>query len=84
MCDDGRLGYHYVNSIERFLRPMTRRDGQLAAKPWPEIIGSVRTDGQVFLDLMERRGLAHAPTLRKELATEVRFFSSLAAEGVRK
>jgi NADH-quinone oxidoreductase subunit G len=43
MCDDGRLGYHYVNSIERFLRPMTRRDGQLAAKPWPEIIGSVRT-----------------------------------------
>ena len=21
MCDDGRLGYHYVNSKERFLRP---------------------------------------------------------------
>lgn len=36
-----------------------------------------RTDGQVFLDLMERRGLAHAPTLRKELAAEVPYFAPL-------
>ena len=43
MCDDGRLGYHYVNSIERFLRPMKRRDGKLEAKPWPEIIDGIRT-----------------------------------------
>src|SRR5262249_12079916 len=35
--------------------------------------GECRTDGQVFLDLMERRGLAHAATLRKELAAEVRY-----------
>ncbi len=40
--------------------------------------GEVRTDGQVFLDLLERRGLAHAPTLRKELAAEVPYFSPLA------
>src|SRR5262245_22250818 len=39
--------------------------------------GEVRTDGQVFLDLMERRGLVHAPTLRRELAQEVRFFAAL-------
>jgi NADH-quinone oxidoreductase subunit G len=43
--------------------------------------GECRTDGQVFLDLMERRGLAHASTLRKELAADVRFFASLAADG---
>lgn len=46
--------------------------------------GECRTDGQVFIDLLERRGLAHAATLRKELAAEVRFFASLAVDGVRK
>lgn len=42
--------------------------------------GEVRTDGQVFLDLMERRGLVHAPTIRKELAKEVPYFAALAGE----
>lgn len=37
-----------------------------------------RSDGQVFLDLLERRGLVHAPTVRKELAGEVPFFAALA------
>ncbi|MBI1917566.1 MAG: molybdopterin-dependent oxidoreductase [Planctomycetes bacterium] len=41
--------------------------------------GETRSDGQVFLDLLERRGLAHAPTLRKELAQEVPFFAALAS-----
>jgi NADH-quinone oxidoreductase subunit G len=36
-----------------------------------------RTDGQVFLDLLERRGLLHAPTLRAELAREVPYFAPL-------
>jgi NADH-quinone oxidoreductase subunit G len=40
--------------------------------------GECRTDGQVFLDLMERRGLVHAASLRKELAAEVRYFAPLA------
>lgn len=43
----------------------------------PGIIG--KTDGQIFLDLMERKGLLHAEDLRKELAGEVPFFASLAA-----
>jgi NADH-quinone oxidoreductase subunit G len=42
MCDEGRLGYHYVNSIERYLRPMVRRNGQLAAVPWAEAVVGVR------------------------------------------
>ncbi len=41
--------------------------------------GECRSDGQVFLDLLQRRGLAHAPTLRKELASEVPFFAPLAS-----
>ena len=40
--------------------------------------GEGRTDGQIFLDLLERRGLVHAPTLRKELAAEVPWFAPLA------
>ncbi len=36
-----------------------------------------RTDGQIFLDLLERRGLLHAETLRAELAREVPFFAPL-------
>ena len=39
--------------------------------------GECRGDGQVFLDLMERRGLVHIPSLRKELAGEVPFFAAL-------
>jgi NADH-quinone oxidoreductase subunit G len=42
MCDDGRLGYHYVNSIERFLRPMTRRAGKLTPLAWTEIVPAIR------------------------------------------
>jgi NADH-quinone oxidoreductase subunit G len=40
----------------------------------------VRPDGQVFLDLMERRGLVHAPSLRAELAREIPYFAALAHE----
>ncbi len=39
--------------------------------------GLGRTDGQVFLDLMERRGLLHAETMRQELAAEVPYFAPL-------
>jgi NADH-quinone oxidoreductase subunit G len=38
-----------------------------------------RTDGQIFLDLLGRRGLWHAKTIRQELAAEVAFFASLAS-----
>ncbi len=40
----------------------------------------VWADGHVFLDLMERRGLVHAPSLRAELAREVPYFAPLAQE----
>jgi NADH-quinone oxidoreductase subunit G len=42
MCDEGRLGYHYVNSIERFLRPMVRHAGTLMPKPWTEVLPAIR------------------------------------------
>ncbi len=42
MCDDGRLGYHYINSIERFTRPMARRENKLVPLAWPEIVNEIR------------------------------------------
>jgi NADH-quinone oxidoreductase subunit G len=45
---------------------------------WAVRPGSIgRTDGQVFLDLLERRGLLHAETIRKELAAEIAYFKPL-------
>jgi NADH-quinone oxidoreductase subunit G len=38
-----------------------------------------RTDGQIYLDLMQRRGLVHAPSLRQELAAQVPYFAPLAS-----
>lgn len=47
-----------------------------AVRPLP----GTKTDGQLFLDLLQRRGLIHAPSLRRELAKEVPFFALLATE----
>jgi NADH-quinone oxidoreductase subunit G len=40
----------------------------------------LRSDGQIFLDLLGRRGLLQAATIRKELAGEVAFFAALTGE----
>ncbi len=40
--------------------------------------GECRVDGQIFLDLLERRGLIHAPTVRQELGQEIPYFAPLA------
>jgi NADH-quinone oxidoreductase subunit G len=39
-----------------------------------------RTEGQVYLDLLQRPGLIQPALIRKELAKEVPFFASLEAE----
>jgi len=44
MCDDGRLGYHYINSTHRLNRPQVRKDGKLTPLPWTEIISTLRRD----------------------------------------
>jgi NADH-quinone oxidoreductase subunit G len=42
MCDEGRLGYHYANSAERFLRPQVRRGNDLVPLPWAEALAAIR------------------------------------------
>ena len=38
MCDDGRLGYHYVNSDNRLQLPLKRVDGELATTQWADAL----------------------------------------------
>ena len=42
-----------------------------AVRPLPDL----KTEGQVFLELLQRPGLYHAATIRRELAGEVPFFA---------
>jgi NADH-quinone oxidoreductase subunit G len=44
MCDDGRLGYHYINSPERFAQYFVRRDGKLTAQPYAELLPALRSE----------------------------------------
>lgn len=44
MCDEGRLGYHYLNSKDRLQRPLAGPRGQLVPKTWREVIPALRRD----------------------------------------
>ncbi|HEV8060176.1 MAG TPA: molybdopterin-dependent oxidoreductase, partial [Gemmataceae bacterium] len=37
---------------------------------------NMKTDGQIFLELLERRGLVHAPSIRKEMAGTIPAFAA--------
>src|SRR5439155_13111179 len=70
MCDDGRLGYPYINSKERFLRPMARRDGGLAAASWPEATAEIR---QAFAAAAAKDGAGVVGVLSPFLTCEEAF-----------
>ena len=38
MCDDGRLGYHYVNSDDRLQLPQKKVDGELSTTQWEDAL----------------------------------------------
>ena len=40
--------------------------------------GEAWPDGRILMELAERRGLFHAPSLRQELAKEVPYFARMA------
>jgi NADH-quinone oxidoreductase subunit G len=41
--------------------------------------GESRPDGRIFMELLERRGLFHAPSLRQEIAKEIPHFEALSS-----
>ena len=45
MCDDGRLGYKYINSKQRLIGPVAKAQGNGDGRPttWTEVLGHVRS-----------------------------------------
>ena len=41
MCDDGRLGYHYVNSDDRLQLPLKRVDDELTPTHWADALAVI-------------------------------------------
>jgi NADH-quinone oxidoreductase subunit G len=41
ICDKGRFAYHYTQSKERLTQPLVRRDGELVAIGWDEVLSYV-------------------------------------------
>ena len=44
MCDDGRLGYHYVNSSNRISKPNLKSDSGADISSWKDIMLSLRSE----------------------------------------
>jgi NADH-quinone oxidoreductase subunit G len=41
ICDKARFGYHYVESKQRLTQPLVRREGELVAIGWEEVLSYV-------------------------------------------
>jgi NADH-quinone oxidoreductase subunit G len=67
MCDDGRLGYHYVNDEERIKQPLLRRDGAQVPAPWEEVLPALRNE---LAEASQRDGTALAGVLSPFLTCE--------------
>src|SRR5262249_52806149 len=79
MCDEGRLGYHYVNSTERILRPAVRRDGALASAPWKEVVAGLRRE---LTEAVQRDGAGVAGVLSPFLTCEEAFLLAKYLKGL--
>ena len=59
ICDKGRFGYHYADSQERLTQPLVRREGELVAIGWDEVLSYVAENfthaGQNLLTLASGR-----------------------------
>ena len=55
ICDKGRFGYHYAESVDRLTSPMIRKDGELVPVSWDEALDftaqQLRTYGFNFVSL---------------------------------
>jgi len=67
MCDEGRYGYHYVNSTERFRGPLVRDGDKTAPATYKEAVATIR---HRFADLAGRTPSAIAAVLSPYLTCE--------------
>ena len=76
MCDDGRLGYHYVNSEDRLKIPMKRVDGELVPTSWADVLNIItekfsETDPESIAVIGSAQGTKEENYLLGKLAREV-------------
>ena len=58
LCDRGRFGYEPLNSEDRVLRPLVRKDGEMVEVGWAEAIVAAATGLRQALDLSGPAGVA--------------------------
>jgi NADH-quinone oxidoreductase subunit G len=44
MCDEGRHGYHFANSGERFVRPVVKTEGRFKPATWVQVTPQLRQE----------------------------------------
>ncbi|MBI1922967.1 molybdopterin-dependent oxidoreductase [Candidatus Poribacteria bacterium] len=76
MCDEGRLGYHYVNSEERLQIPMKRVNDALVPTSWADVLRIVAekfsvTDPKSIAVIGSAQGTNEENYLLQKLAREV-------------
>jgi NADH-quinone oxidoreductase subunit G len=49
MCDEGRWGYHFTNSPERFTKPLAKKDGKFYHTPYSEMFAPLKADLQAAI-----------------------------------
>src|SRR5262249_50321944 len=84
MCDEGRYGYHYVNSKERLLRPMRavgREGDRQVAAPWRGLLAALRRD---LADAASRHGSAFVGVLSPFLTVEEAYLLAKYLKGLSK
>jgi NADH-quinone oxidoreductase subunit G len=64
MCDEGRYGYHFANSGERFLRPQVKSEGRFRPAPWTQVTPQLRQE----LAAAERLDVVLSPFMTVEEA----------------
>ena len=81
MCDQGRLGFHYIHSDKRLTQPITRRGPETTPASWSEIIPQLAERLKTFAP--EQIGLVASGRLTNEeafLLAEIR--RALGGDGV--
>jgi NADH-quinone oxidoreductase subunit G len=79
MCDEGRFGYHWVNSAERIKRPLALKGGQFAVTPWATILPELR---QRFAEAARANARSVAAILSPFLTCEEAFLLAKYLKGL--
>src|SRR5262245_32215311 len=79
ICDEGRYGYHFANSAERILRPLTRTDGKYRPAVWSAVTPQLK---QAFADAAAKNPKGVVAVLSPFLTLEEAFLFATYFKGL--